>query len=148
MIKIYNSDVNTNELYEINDISEVGPGAWINMVNPTEEEIKLVCEKINVPEEFIRYSLDNDELARIDRDEENDAILYVLDVPVVEDPEKHIFSTLPIGIIMLRHEYLITVSLRELEPIKQFEEFKVKDFTTFKRTRFLLQFFIKIQYVF
>lgn len=141
MIKIYNSDIETNELFEVTDFTEIPKGAWINLVNPTEEEIKLVIQKLDVPEDLVRYSLDNDEQARIDKNDETDTILYILDVPIVENQEEYIFLTIPIGIILLRHEYIITVCLKEVEPIKQFEELKVKNFTTFKRTRFLLQFF-------
>ena len=37
MIKIYNSDIETNELKNVKKIEK---GSWISMINPTEEEIK------------------------------------------------------------------------------------------------------------
>ena len=63
MIKIYYTDVNTNKFEEIKDFKK---GSWINLVNPSENEIKKVCENINIQEDFIRDALDFEEKARID----------------------------------------------------------------------------------
>ncbi len=43
MIKIYNTDIKTNITQEQKEIQK---GCWINMVSPSEKEIKQVCEKI------------------------------------------------------------------------------------------------------
>ena len=51
LLKIYNTDIETNEFQEIKEFKK---GAWINLVNPSESEIKKVCENINIQEEFIR----------------------------------------------------------------------------------------------
>ena len=80
MLKIYNSDLETNKFEEIKEFKR---GVWINMVNPTDTEIKKVCEATGAEEEFIRYPLDYDEQARID-DEENN-ILFIIDVPTIEE---------------------------------------------------------------
>ena len=63
MIKIYNTNVETNKTAEQEEIKK---GCWINMVSPTEKEIKRVCEETNISDDFIRYSLDYEEKARID----------------------------------------------------------------------------------
>ena len=52
MLKIYNTDMQTNRFEEVKEFSK---GCWINMVNPTEEEIKLVCSNLNIEDEFIKY---------------------------------------------------------------------------------------------
>ena len=54
MIKIYNTDIETNNFKEIN---EYKTGSWIDMINPTEEEIKTVCSKLNIQEDFL-YNFD------------------------------------------------------------------------------------------
>ena len=41
MIKIYNTDVDTNKFEEIKEFKK---GSWINLVNPSEDEIKKVCD--------------------------------------------------------------------------------------------------------
>ena len=65
MLKIYNTDLETNKIEEIQEFKK---GSWINLVNPSEEEIKDVCESINIQDDFIRDALDNEEKARIDRE--------------------------------------------------------------------------------
>ena len=133
MVKIYNTDIETNIFEEIREYQK---GAWINMTNPDEKEIKSVCDKLKIQEDFIRYSLDNEEKARIDYEEDDDTVLFIMDVPV---KEKEIYSKMPIGIIVVRDDYIITVSLKELELIKDFTKGKVKGFSTYKKSRFILQ---------
>ena len=53
MLKMYNTDVQTNITEETKDFKK---GNWINMVSPTEDEIKMVCSKLEIQEDFIRYS--------------------------------------------------------------------------------------------
>ena len=73
MIRIYNTNVENNTTIEVEKIVK---GCWINMVNPSEKEIKEVCKNVGIQEQFIRYSLDYDEKARIDQEEDDDTILF------------------------------------------------------------------------
>ena len=137
MIKIYNTDINTNNFKEINEYKE---GSWIDMINPSEEEIKTVCSKLNIQEDFIRYSLDSEEKARIDYEEDDDTVLFIMDVPIKETEENHeIYTTMPFGMIVVRDDYIITVSLKKLDVLKDFRDNKVKGFSTYKKSRFILQ---------
>ena len=137
MIKIYNSNLKTNELKTIKEIEK---GSWINMVNPTEEEIKKICEAVKIKEDFIRYSLDYEEKARIDEEDEDGTILFLIDVPIIEkEKEIEIYTTMPLGMIVVRDEYFITVSLKRNLIIDNFEKKRVKGFSTYKKSRFLLQ---------
>ena len=60
MLKIYNTNVETNQLEEINEFKK---GSWINLIAPSEEEIKKVCENINIRDGFIKDALDFEEKA-------------------------------------------------------------------------------------
>ena len=135
MIKIYNTNINTDKLEETNEIRK---GVWINLLNPSDSEIKRVCTEINIEEDFIRYPLDYEEQARIDV--EDDAILFVIDVPIIEDiKDDTTYTTMPLGVIIIRDDYFITVSLKRNKVIDAFEKSRVKNFYTYKKTRFLLQ---------
>lgn len=137
MIKIYNSDIKTNEFKVIKEFEK---GSWINMVNPTEDEIKKVCNAVKINEDFIRYSLDYEEKARIDEEEEDGTLLFLVDVPIIEkDKETEIYTTMPLGMIVVRDEYFITVSLKRNIIIDSFEKKRVKGFSTYKKSRFLFQ---------
>ena len=139
MLKIYSTDMETNKLEEIKEFRK---GSWINLVNPSENEIKRVCESINIQEDFIRDALDYEEKARIDEEEDDNTILFVIDVPVIEKNEDNdIYSTMPLGMIVVRDDFFITVSLRKNKVIEDFEKRKIKNFQTYKKTRFIFQIF-------
>ena len=135
MIKIYSTDLKTNKT-ELTD--KIQKGCWINMVNPSEKEIKRVCEEVKIEEAFIRYPLDYEEQARIDQ--EDDAVLFVIDVPLIEyDNENKIYTTMPLGMIVVRDDFFITVCLKKSKVIESFEAGIIKNMYTYKKTRFILQ---------
>lgn len=135
MIKIYNTELDTGKFTEVEDIKR---GVWINLINPSESEIERVCTETNIEEDFIKYPLDYDEQARIDI--EDDMTLFVVDVPIIEDiKDDRAYTTMPLGVIIVRDDFLITVSLKRNKVIDAFEKSKIKSFYTYKKTRFLLQ---------
>lgn len=138
LLKIYHTDIDTNEFQEIKEFKK---GAWINLVNPSENEIKKVCENVQIQEDFIRDALDFEEKARIDQEDDDNTILFVVDVPVTEKGEEGelIYSTMPLGMIVVRDDFFITVSLRKNKIIEPFEKRKIKNFQTYKKTRFIFQ---------
>ena len=138
MLKIYNTDIETNEFRELKEFKK---GSWINLVNPSENEIKKVCESVQIQEDFIRDALDFEEKARIDQEDDDNTTLFVVDVPITENGEEGeiIYSTLPLGMIVVRDDFFITVSLRKNKIIESFEKRKIKNFQTYKKTRFIFQ---------
>ena len=137
MLKIYNTDIQTNQFTEIKEFKK---GSWINLVNPSEKDIKKVCENVNIQEEFIRTSLDYEEKARIDYEGDDNTTLFVVDVPIIEkEYENYIYTTMPLGMIVVRDDYFITVSLKNNKVIEDFEQRKIKNFQTYKKTRFIFQ---------
>ena len=136
MIEMYNTNAKNNNTIKINEYKK---GNWVNMIEPTEEEIKEVCMNLNIKEEFIKYSLDNEEKARIDIEDDN-TILFVIDVPVREkEVNTLIYTTMPIGMIFVRDDYFITVSIKKNEIIEKIIEEKIKDIYTYKKSRLLSQ---------
>ena len=137
MLKIYNTDIETNEFSEIKEFKK---GAWINLVNPSENEIKKVGENIGIQEDFIRDALDYEEKARIDKEEDDNTTLFVVDVPITEKIEgAETYTTMPLGMIVVRDDFFLTVSLKRNKIIESFEKRKIKNFQTYKKTRFIFQ---------
>ena len=137
MLKIYNTDIETGNIEEIKEFQK---GSWISLVNPSEAEIKKVCESLEIEEDLIRDPWDFDEKARIEVEEEDNTILFVVDVPIIERHEENeIYSTMPLGMIVVRDDFFITVSLRKNRIIEDFEKRKIKNFQTFKKSRFIFQ---------
>ena len=128
MIKIYDTD-------------EEKKGCWINLVSPTDAEIKKVCKSVKIEEDFIRYSLDYEEKARIDIEDEDNTILFIIDVPILDkENNETIHTTLPLGIIVVRDDYFITVSLKQTRVIS---DLKQNSIVTYKKSRSILQIFYK-----
>ena len=145
MFKMYNTDEITNITEETKEFKR---GNWINMIAPTESEIKLVCKKLKIEEDFIRYALDFEEKARIDVEEDDNTILFIIDVPTYEvtnerETGKEEYSTMPLGIIFVRDDYIITVGLHRCHLIEDLEKKAKREVVTYKKSRMLFQIFYK-----
>lgn len=137
MFKIYNTNVETNVTEEIKEFKK---GSWINMVAPTDKEIETVCSNLEIQEDFIRYSLDFEEKARIDFEDEDNTILFIVDVPIVErESNLEIYTTMPVGMIVVRDEFFITVALKKNNVISSIEKGEFKNISTYKKSRLILQ---------
>lgn len=122
-------------------LEEIEDGAWINLVDPTSDEIDFIEEELGVDKDFLRAALDEEESARLDV--ENDQVLILVDTPYVEKIDEHIiYETLPMGIILTKKN-IITVCLKNSIVLDQFEKNSVRSFTTYKKYRFLYQILYK-----
>ncbi|MDP2892644.1 MAG: magnesium transporter CorA family protein [Bacillota bacterium] len=111
--------------------------AWVNLINPTEEELQRVSSKLDIEMDFLRAALDEEERARIES--ENGQTFIIVDTPVIETEERAItYSTVPLGIILVKH-YIVTICLRGNSILEDFSGGVVKSFLTQYRTRFVLQ---------
>jgi magnesium transporter len=119
-------------------LDQVEDGAWINLVNPNEQEIFSISETLNIPVEHLKAALDEEERSRIEVDEGCTVVLIDIPVPNGNPQDEGIYFTIPLGII-INDKNIVTVSLQENYVIKRFIERRIKSFYTFKKTRFLLQ---------
>ena len=136
MINIYYTNIDSNKTEIIKDYKK---GSWINVVSPTEQEIADVCSNINIKDDFIRYSLDSEEKARIDI-EDDGTMLFIVDIPIIEkENDSEVYTTMPIGMIVVRDDYFITVSLRNNIIIKELKNKINKNIVTYKKSRLIFQ---------
>ena len=63
MLEYYITD-SANTLQKIDKLEK---GCWVNMVAPSESEIKLISERLNIPEDFIKDPLDDEERSRLEK---------------------------------------------------------------------------------
>ena len=135
MLKIYNTDLNTNEFRKLNDFAI---GCWVHLEKPTEEELQKVSSSLGVKKDFLVSILDDDEKPRID--EEDGTKMLLLDVPVKDSSKGlHETKTLPLAILIVRNDYIVTVALQKYEFLEEFSSGKVKEFYTYKKSRFVIQ---------
>lgn len=110
-------------------------GCWINVVDPTPEEIRQL-ETWEVEPDLIQYSLDVDEMAHTERDENYTFIL--LRVPFYQGAENDIpYTTIPQGII-IKNNFVVTICRRENDVLRVLCNGKYRGMKTGKRHRFVL----------
>lgn len=135
MLKLYRTG-NDGITSEVKDFQK---GTWVNLCNPTDEEINLVSTSLEINDEFIRYALDSEEKVRIDIDDDNNEVLFIIDTPVIEENEKsRIYTTLPMGIIFVRDDYIITVSIKKNIIFEDLIK-GIRRIATYKKSRILLK---------
>jgi magnesium transporter len=133
MLKIYLSDPQG----QFQEVNEFVKGCWINLTNPTDEEIERVVQALNIPADFLRDSLDEEERSRIEK--EDNSLLIIVDIPMIQSGSKEEkYITLPLGMI-ITEDYFVTVCLKENSILDHFIHNKAKNFFTFMKTRFVLQ---------
>lgn len=138
MLNIY--EVMDNKLIKKEEIAKK---SWIDLVNPTSKELEEVLIKTGINKDSIVKLLDEEELPRIEkRDEET---LIVLDTPyLVDKNNQHKYKTNPLGIILSEKGYLITVSLRDEPFLDYFKTSEISELTKKEKTNFILQIFIMV----
>ncbi len=140
MINIYRT--NKENMYKVEKIENIEKLCWIEMINPTQEEIQKISEQTNTNIDLLKKLLDEEELPRIEI--EGGSTLIVIDTPyIIDNQYKHKYNTYPLGLI-LNDEYFITVSLKSLDIFDDFKKEKIKDFDIKKKTKFVIQILLHI----
>lgn len=138
LITIYRSDANGM----LESIDSIEHGAWVNMVDPSKEEILLISQRLNIPQDFIRAALDEEEGSRMEF--EDNATLVIVDIPFTEiDDNSLTYDTYPLAIIYTE-SIIITVCLKNSPVLIDFAQEKIPSFYTFKKVRFMLQILYRI----
>lgn len=134
MLNIYITD----EHGILKETDEITSGCWVNLVAPTEQEMKLAAAKAQIPLDFIKDPLDEEERSRIENDNSN--VLIVVNLPLVSTDDKGIpmYDTIPLGMI-IADDCFITVCLKDNPIFHVFAQNKIKQFYTYKKTRFSFQ---------
>lgn len=123
-----------NKLEKLNSFES---GCWINLVEPNQSEINDIVTLLNIDAESVKAALDEEERSRIDVEDNHTLIL--IDIPVDEsDSNSSHYSTIPLGIIIVNN-VIVTVCTAQTKILNDFIVGHIKDFYTYKKTRFILQ---------
>lgn len=125
-------------------LQDIEPGAWIDVVSPSDEELESVAEALGIPLPFLSGPLDREEKSRIDVEDDFDLVHVIVDIPVIErSGSDQGYDTIPLG-ILLHPDCVVTTCLQPNPILGDFERGAVKGFSTLKRTRFLLQVLLRV----
>ena len=117
--------------------NEIEPGCWIAMTAPSADELQTVASECSIQLEDLRAALDDEERSRIQV--EDDYTLIVVDIPVIEERNgKDWYGTIPLGIAVTDSQ-IITICLEDTPVLNNFMDGRVREFYTYKKTRFILQ---------
>jgi magnesium transporter len=112
-------------------------GCWINAVGPTAEEIAQLIEW-GFDSDLITYSLDLDEMAHLEQDEDDGYTFILIRTPFFQGGTSDVpFSTIPLGII-IKGELITTVCRYDSDIIRVLGNGKYRGLRTAKRYRFVL----------
>ncbi len=127
---------------QLKKIDEFEPNCWINISDPSIDEIDLVTKKLDLPRDFITDPLDPDEPSRIEI--EDDFKLIIIRIPLRNyDNEDIPFVTIPVGIILTENN-IITVC-RHTDAVWDLLSHKIisRDFTANNRKILIFRIFHK-----
>lgn len=137
MLNIYISENNT-----LTELQTPKNGCWVNMINPTIEEVNFIATNLDIDNDFITFALDCDERPRIENDD-NKNFLVLVDTPYPsKERGSKLYETMPIGIV-LTPIALVTICLEESSVLTSFLKNTIKTFFTYKKSRFVLQILYK-----
>jgi len=145
MVEIFKTN---DSLRKIEKVDTIEKGVWINMCSPTHEEIEYIINKTGADRGFIENSLDTEERSHIDT--EDDQILISINVPVKEMTAKSArvkkYTTIPLGMIIVKDDYIITVSSEKLKVLNNITSEKIilGEFATYKKSRIIFQVLYKV----
>ena len=124
---------------------EIKDDVWINLVNPTAEEIDTVQAALQIDREALTAALDDEEGSRTEVSQEYTLIL--IDAPAREwRNNREEFTTYPLS-ITITDRAVVTVSLLELFAITNITVGKNKNINTVNvsnRARFVLQILFRV----
>ncbi len=137
MVKYYKTDDRL-----IHEEETIQSGVWVQMVNPTIAEGKMVADALDVDIEDLLAALDEEESSRIEL--EDGYTLILVDIPTSETRhEKDAYTTIPLGIIITQ-DTIVTVCTEETPVLESFLGNRVKEFSTKKKLRFVYQILYRI----
>jgi magnesium transporter len=123
----------------LEQLDSLANGTWIKAIDPTAEEIQKLVDW-GIDADYINYSLDFDEMARMERDEDYTFIL--IRIPHSQ-PESDIpYITIPLG-IMIKGNMIVTICRYDKDIFKVLSNGKYRLLKTGKRYRFALYIFLE-----
>ena len=108
----------TSEKHPLRQLEKFEPLCWVDMINPTDDEMEDVAALSGISEDMLASALDDQERARSEIDDGN--YMFILDCPVIEDGESgDVYSTLPLAVIY-NTKCVVTVCLKGNPVLKDF----------------------------
>ena len=127
---------------KMQSLENIEDNCWINMIRPDDIEIRKVTEAAGVDPSVLRAALDEEETSYVDVTEGGHAFI-TLDIPIVDDTDDVMYSTIPLGIVLTK-SHIITVCLKENMLLSELENNPPKNLNTFGRMQFIMALMFRV----
>ena len=115
-------------------VDKIEDGCWVYVTRPTTEELERLQDETGIDMDDLRAPLDDEERSRVEVEDDYNMIL--VDIPSLDEKDRYV--TIPLGIYMTK-EVIVTLCLEESPVLRAFANKRVREFYTFKKTRFVFQ---------
>ena len=119
----------------IRTIDAFEDGAWVQMVDPSVQELNKVSEAYDIEVSDLATALDEEESSRISLEDGYTLILVDIPSPEVRH-EKKMYTTIPLSILIKQNAIITPV-------LQYFIRNKVREFSTKKKMRFIYQLLLR-----
>lgn len=131
---------------KIEHVSKRENSNWIQIENPTNQEMELLAKELTIPKKFLEDALDSEERSRVEQNlshEDQPYSILIIECPYETKDELgyKLFETMPIG-IMLTKDYVITISKKAMPFINDMLQDRLGDFDRSDKWQFMLKLFL------
>lgn len=114
------------------DPASVKAGAWVYVVDPSDEELHWIEERCGIDEDFLRDALDPFEVPRYEA--YGDSVYFFLRFPIEQGSE---LTTAPV-LLAITPEYVVSVASQPVPPFEEILNRGTSKVPTTQRTKFFL----------
>ena len=135
MIKYHIEDEN-NRIVTVDSFPD-NDKCWIQMIDPTDDELREITMRFDLPMEACRAALDLDERSRIDIDDNYRMLL--VNIPTREETsDRELYTTIPLSMILAGNA-IITICPKDTHILRSFSNGSERGFHPSMRSRCVFQ---------
>lgn len=116
-------------------------GCWINVVEPSTEELEHLSREYGIPMDYLSAPLDLDERPHFEKEDGIISIVMQTSYPLGEHSDIP-YDTIPLGIVHTDH-CILTLCPMENPVLREIKNGRLRHVSTAKKNRFTLQIFLR-----
>jgi len=127
--------IRTQDDKKLSQSSEIVKDCWVDARNVTREDLAKLEKDFGIQAELIADIMDQDEQARIEKEDEYTAIIVRL--PVFDQNSEVTYSAVPVGIILFGDK-IVTICQRSSDVLDDLTGHRIRDFSVKNKSAFVL----------
>jgi magnesium transporter len=127
--------IRTQDDKKLSQSSEIVKDCWVDARNVTREDLAKLEKDFSIQSELIADIMDQDEQARIEKEDEYTAIIVRL--PVFDENSEVTYSAVPVGIILFSDK-IVTICQRSSDVLDDLTGHRIRDFNVKNKSAFVL----------